>query len=212
MSLEKTLEPLWQALASHYGNSDAVVKNVYKRLTYEYLDEDRIYHNLTHIAQLLKTAEEYQARIKAYDTVRLAIWFHDVIYNPLSTQNEERSAIFAEEQLTKLGVGAEIVEQVVGLILATSNHTEINCDPSSDLAYFLDFDLQILGRPLPVYQQYVQYIRKEYKFVPDIMYKPGRRKVLKRFLEAVPLYKTKEFQTLYEQQAKANLAWELQTL
>jgi len=55
-------------------------------------------------------------------------------------------------------------------------------------------------------------IRKEYKVYPDIIYKPGRRKVVQHFLAMERIYKTDYFFVRLEQQAKENLTKELTLL
>ena len=81
-----------------------------------------------------------------------------------------------------------------------------------DNAYLLDLDLSILGTDWEIYNKYTQNIRKEYKIYPDILYKPGRKKVLKHFLERDSLYFTERFKTKFEKQARNNLIQEIDML
>jgi predicted metal-dependent HD superfamily phosphohydrolase len=70
-------------------------------------------------------------------------------------------------------------------------------------------DLCILGADPIKYVDYCGRIRKEYNIIPDIIYKPGRAKVLKHFLEMERIFKTKHFFQLYEEQARLNIGAEL---
>ena len=83
---------------------------------------------------------------------------------------------------------------------------------STDTNYFIDADLSILGSDNKSYLNYSRQIRKEYRHFPDILYKPGRRKVLAAFLEMKNIFKTKYFQDKYEEQAKINILDELKSL
>lgn len=76
----------------------------------------------------------------------------------------------------------------------------------------IDFDLAILGSPIARYNLYSELIRKEYRKVPTFLYKKGRKKMLKHFLEKPFIYSTSTFKILYEKQAKKNLQAELNSL
>jgi predicted metal-dependent HD superfamily phosphohydrolase len=52
-------------------------------------------------------------------------------------------------------------------------------------------------------------VRKEYAIYPDLLYRPGRIKVLKYFLEKPRIYHTPYFWEKYEEQARANMEAEL---
>ena len=73
----------------------------------------------------------------------------------------------------------------------------------------IDFDLAILGQQEDIYLNYTKLIRKEYKLVPSLLYKNGRKKVLQHFIDKPFIYATNKFRGLYEDQAKMNLKNEL---
>ena len=82
-------------------------------------------------------------------------------------------------------------------------------DNDADVNYFTDADLSILGTSSSDYENYTGQIRKEYSAYPDFIYKQGRRKVLKHFIEMARIYKTPYFFDKYEHQARVNLTNEL---
>lgn len=206
------LKEQWTQLQGLDSNLQGVCNEVFQELIQHYSESERAYHNLDHIAQLLQTAETFKARLLDYNAVRLAIWFHDVIYNPLANDNEAESALFAEKRLARLLLDDVKIEKIKNLILATVHHTQLPPEGDSDSAFFLDFDLMILGSDLETYKTYTKQIRKEYQAIPDLLYKPGRKRILQRFYDSKRLFKTEEFYLLYEPQAKANIKWELQQL
>ena len=57
----------------------------------KYHEGGRFYHNLQHIRELLTYVDHYIDNIDNVDTVVLAIFFHDVIYDPKSPNNEDDS-------------------------------------------------------------------------------------------------------------------------
>ena len=79
----------------------------------------------------------------------------------------------------------------------------------TDTNLFTDADLAILGTDWNSYKKYYQQIRKEYSIYPDMIYNPGRKKVLHHFLHMERIYKTVWFYNRYEQQAIINLEKEL---
>jgi predicted metal-dependent HD superfamily phosphohydrolase len=111
--------------------------------------------------------------------------------------------------LTSLSYSSQAVERVVGHILATKSHHK---SEDNDTNLFTDADLSVLGAPWEAYQEYYRQIRKEYAIYPDLLYKPGRRKVLQHFLDLPAIFKTAAFHTRYEGQARENLFRELETL
>ena len=59
------------------------------------------------------------------DAVRWAILFHDAIYDPMSKENEERSAQLAEVELAS-SIDAEKIALVVAMIRATNQQFSIS--------------------------------------------------------------------------------------
>jgi len=77
---------------------------------------------------------------------------------------------------------------------------------------FTDADLSILGQSWEVYFTYSKHVRKEYGQYPLFLYKKGRKKVLKHFLDMERIFKTDHFFELYEKHARVNLQRELEIL
>jgi predicted metal-dependent HD superfamily phosphohydrolase len=152
---------------------------------------------------------EVKDKIKNWQTILFTLFYHDIVYNTLKSDNEDRSAELAEIRMKQINVPIEIIENCKSQILATKKH-EDNSD--FDTKYFIDADLSILGQDTETYKVYFQNVRKEYSIYPNILYNPGRKKVLKHFLEMDRIYKTDYFYTKYENQAKMNLQNELEYL
>ena len=134
--------------------------------------------------------------------MELALWLHDVVYDPHQKNNELESALYAAYQLKKLGLPAHCVQQVRDLILVTQH-------PSNPLRYdekvLVDIDLSILGADAEIFMQYEKNIRQEYCWVDDIVYCKERAKILQDFLVQKQLYQTDYFFEQKEQLARCNL-------
>lgn len=197
------------SLVNIYTNDHALIDELWKETEKYYSGKKRYYHNLAHLESLLDQLSAVKAKIHDWNTLLFTLYYHDIIYNPVKNDNEEKSAALAGKRMQQLEVPAEKILQCRARILATKKH-EISAD--SDTNYFIDADLSILGQPWTVYETYYKNVRKEYAVYPDVIYKPGRKKVLRHFLHMQQIFKTDEFSQKFEWQAKENLQKELELL
>ncbi|MCH2194628.1 hypothetical protein [Kordia sp.] len=205
------LYTLWLNLTSKYTDDALFIDNHWEEIKDAYTRKNRHYHNLQHLNYMLHLATKDAVNLMDYDMILFAIWYHDIIYNATKSNNEFKSAKFAQKQLKKLQIDSKRVENCVDLIISTKKHEILNVQ-NEDNAYLLDWDLAILGTPWETYQRYSQNIRKEYSMFPDFMYKKGRKKVLQHFLERPRIYYTKKYYDLWETIARNNIQKELTLL
>jgi predicted metal-dependent HD superfamily phosphohydrolase len=203
------LHSRWQALTARLGFAQAPSAAVFDELAQAYSEPGRHYHNLGHIAQLLSLLDQYGQDMHSRDAMELAIFFHDAVYVPIRSDNEAASAALARARLTALGGAETLVREVERLILATRHGTALaDAVGDPDLALLVDLDLSILGAERAVYAAYAAAIRREYAIVPDLVYRPGRRRVLAEFLGRPRIYATPRLYEAWEAAARANLEWE----
>ncbi|RTQ53353.1 hypothetical protein EJV47_01025 [Hymenobacter gummosus] len=201
-----TLEARWQQLLTPLTPDADVRRRGYRQLHDAYSQPGRHYHALPHIRQMLETLDQHP--LQDATVVQLAVWFHDAVYSPMRSDNETRSADLARQFLTQTSLSAARRERVAFLIERTKDHTQPQpADP--DLHLLLDADLQILGAPEADYWRYARQVRQEYTLVPDLLYRPGRQKVLQKFLELGHIYQTEPFRQRLETAARRNLQAEL---
>ena len=192
------------------GAGDTAIR-VFAELKKQYMVKSRHYHNLEHLEAMFRLFDAHRPHLQDTDTVALAIFFHDVVYQTSRKDNEEKSAVWAARKMTELCYSKDRIDRVRAFILATKTHTLPPGAPA-DLAFLLDFDLAILGAPWPDYEWYAQKIRREYSIYPDLLYRPGRRKALEHFLERSFIFHTDTFRAAFEQTAIANLRREIELL
>ncbi len=173
-----------------------------------YAEKGRHYHTLKHLDHIIAELQPCRESIVNWEAVVLATAYHDIIYNVLRQDNEEKSASFAVKELASMGWDEQMQEACRRLILATCKHEFAD----SDTNFFTDADLSILGSDPESYRMYTEQVRKEYAIFPNIIYKPGRRKVLVHFLGMTNIFKTSFFAGKYEATARANLERELTSL
>ncbi len=210
--MEKQLEHRWHSLVHHYTKDQALIQQLWLEIKEHYGQTHRHYHNLTHLNSLFLQLDQYETKLKDPEAVAFAIWYHDIIYKTTSRHNEQKSAEVATDRLRQLSVSEERTQKIFDLIVATKGHHLPEGQNDVDMAYFLDFDLSILGSDPIVYQRYSQQIRQEYRLIPGMLYRPGRIKVLQHLLEHDWLYKTKSYRETLEEQARKNLNWEIAQL
>lgn len=113
-----------------------------------------------------------------------ATLFHDIVYDPARSDNEEQSlAVFlsiASMIAPETPLDADLVSS---MILATKSHHFRAGDAARDQAIniLLKADLSILWHPDPqVYAWYARGVRQEYAFVPEDQFRTARARILTR--------------------------------
>jgi predicted metal-dependent HD superfamily phosphohydrolase len=207
--MREILKEYWNSTILKYTD-ELYADELFSNILQHYSEKDRHYHNLTHIQKMLDFSFLHADKIQDIETLQLAIFYHDIIYNSLSKNNETDSAALAIEQLSRTNFPKEKIRLVEQFIVSTQKHFPLIVH--SDLHYFLDFDLAILGTDRTIYVDYAEKIRKEYKWVPAFLYNKNRKKVLQHFLEREHIYFTATFRNQYEIIARENLAFEIDVM
>lgn len=203
---------IWQQVCELFGTAPQLANSYWREIQRAYQGKNRFYHNLQHIADLLAQAEARRNQLLDPSGLYCSIFYHDIVYGSLRKDNELKSAVLARQRLQALGLPPEQVEKCGLQIEATQKHQLPTGNTDPDLAFFLDFDLSILGAEWERYRQYTHQIRQEYRIYPTWMYRRGRAKVLSHFLERDRLYFTEDYFLRLETIARQNLERELQEM
>ncbi len=203
------LKNIFTELLTKYTDNYSMVNELWTEIEQHYSHKKRHYHTLQHLASLLKQLTEVKPALQHWDTVLFSLYYHDIIYNSLKSDNEEKSAALAVKRMKQVAVTHDVIERCKAQILATKSHIQ---STDSDTNYFTDADLSILGQSWEIYSVYYQNVRKEYALYPNLVYNPGRKKVLNHFLAMERIYKTDYFFNTFEMQAKENLRKEIALL
>ncbi len=198
----------WRTLAASTGLRDA--EDLGASLVSAYAAPQRRYHGLAHIDFLLNEIDRRAALLTDADMLRLAAWFHDAIYDPLTKDNEDLSADWARRDLVRCGLDASRADAVATLIAKTKSHHAGGA--TADEALFLDMDFAILGGDRPSYETYARNIRAEYAAVPEPAFRAGRAAFLKAVLLQDRMFRTDPYESECGAAARANLAWEIARL
>jgi pantetheine-phosphate adenylyltransferase len=188
---------LWKGISAE-GDPIPVFQAIYNAYS-----TGRAYHNMTHVGECLKNLDLVRDKLENPLAVEFALWFHDVVYDTRSQENEQKSAELAVEMAMGAGLSRDFAERVRELILATK-HRNAPVD-DNDTKYMLDIDLSILGQPPDIFDKYDREIAAEFWWVPRKPFNAERANVLAEFGERKQLFRTQFFSDRYEEKAKSNI-------
>ncbi len=194
-------------ITRHSRDGEAVETG--RALLDSWAEPQRRYHSLAHLRDVLTGVEELADLADDADAVRLAAWYHDCVYNG-RPDDEERSAQRAEQDLSRLGVTPQLVDEVARLVRTTVRHDPAPGDHNAEV--LSDADLAALALPTEDYRRNTVSIRAEYAHIPDDVFCKGRRQVLLALLEGPGVFRTEPGRQRWEAAAQRNLRAELADL
>lgn len=198
---EKLLSSYWKKVDST-AKGQEYFENV---ILEKYSELHRYYHDYSHLVELFKKLEELRDVSSLKEIIKnqekeliYQTFFHDLVYDPKKTDNEEVSAkmfedYYKQDDTTK--------SKVVAGILATKSHTKPTQYEINDV--FLDLDLSILSAAPEKFKEYEDNIRREYSFVPEDVYIAARGNIMKNLNIS---YKNQDLEALWGSRRELNLA------
>jgi len=184
--------------------------NPFPEIRNRYKEPQRFYHNENHLNELLSLIvfleDKFLINKQEASILTIIAFFHDAIYDPMASDNEEKSAsLFLESIIRDLEfVSGEFgyteeskkkiikkqhqspdkVFEIYQAILDTKTHKASN--PISEI--FCQLDLFCLTNyNLKELIEYEHNIFKEYQFVDYIIYHQKRIKILNELIELLPV-------------------------
>lgn len=182
-----------------------------------YESSGRFYHTRRHLEDVLQKLDWAKSALVAtddladipeherpvlFDTIELALWYHDAVYDAKEYDNEMKSRNLFLGDGAKNGLPDHIQREVAMLIDITAKHKNAR---KLDERILCDCDLAILGAPKAEFDEYDANIRREYAHVPRREYENARRRVLAGFLKQGKIFKTNAFQAEFGARARWNL-------
>ncbi|MFD5323746.1 hypothetical protein [Streptomyces sp. NPDC127092] len=212
---EQELLQRWTAtlLAARAGREGPDPLPYGRNLLSRWTEPQRRYHTAHHLRAVLDRIDELSEKGGEggeLELVRLAAWFHDAVYRPDRSENEERSAALAEKALHEAGLTAHEVAEVARLVRLTTTHDPAPGDLNGET--LCDADLAILASDPDTYRGYTAAVREEYAFVPEPAFREGRAAILRQLLALPRLFRTPYGAAAWEEQARENLERELAEL
>lgn len=199
------LQDAWRLLTAALGFKRQHADEMLQQLLQHYSAAGRDYHNLQHLQECIYYFNQVRHLALHPGEVALALYFHDVVYNPQAADNERKSADMAVAFLQAEHVDVAVIQRVDDLIMATKTHQAT----TPDQQLLVDIDLAILAAPEARFAEYQQQIRQEYAFVPEAQFQQKRAEVLAGFLQRERIYQTDYFYQRLEGWARVNLQYAL---
>jgi len=190
---------LWEThtLATRQSDSRAV----YDELWCRYCEGHRRYHTTAHIDYCLAQLDLAEHLMGDADAVEMAIWFHDVIYDPGASDNEHQSAEWFVE-LAEGYLDPAFVDRVRKLILATIPG---RFPQSLDEEFVVDIDLSSFASPWPLFKRDSLALREEFTHLTDKSFFAAQLEFYQSLLERPGLYFTPFFHERMEYTAIQNI-------
>jgi predicted metal-dependent HD superfamily phosphohydrolase len=175
-----------------------------------YAEPPRAYHNIGHVAEVLRHYADVAAGPgwRHPREVALAVLYHDAVYRAGRRDNEARSAALAREHIARWLPEAGIdAERVAALIELTARHGAIaREDVDEETRLFLDGDMAILGAEPAAFDAYDRGIASEYRgHVPGPLFRLNRRRFLKALLQRERIFLSEHYHQRYDAAARHNL-------
>jgi len=176
------------------------------KVTQAYMEPHRYYHTLAHITRMLETIKQHKLNVT--DDQLIAIWYHDVVYDPTRSDNEQRSALMAVMDMTYDNTKPDNSAVVEQIILDTQNH--LPTIEQSKLV--IDLDLMGLADHVNQYFETGKLIRQEYAHLTEETWQAGRKQFIDKFLSRNRIFQTPWGIEHFERGAFNNLTRELELI
>ena len=156
-------------------------------LARRWTERQRFWHGPRHLLAMLEEIIATTTAGDDRDTLLLAAAYHDAIYDPTASDNEEASAQLLERQARD--ASSPIITRAAALIRASAWQTE----PTDDLtARFFALDTRQLADDCPLGERlaYEHAIFREFQFTPWATYQAKRREFLESWATRFPEHRT----------------------
>lgn len=180
---------------------ESCFENAYPALVNHYSEGERHYHNLDHIDHCLGRLDEVGGYLHDPDAAELALWFHDVVYDPGARDNELRSA-FLFDRLLGIHLPTQRADRVHAMIMATVHPSDAD---DHDSRFVADIDLSGFALPRAEFLNTTTLLRRECRHLTDAQFQLGTLAFFRKLLSRPSIYLTEYFQTNHERDARRNV-------
>ena len=175
--------------------------DIHQNLIDSYSQPQRYYHTLSHVAHCLSLFDKIKTELQNPQAVELAIWFHDVVYEPGAINNEQLSAdqfMTITEGIFNDKLRTEVYQHIMATLHDGSDFE------NADTNYMLDIDLSSFGRPWPEFIQDSDNLRLEMESLPDDVFYKRQNAFQDKLFSRPRFFKSEYFYNHFEAQARQN--------
>ncbi len=190
---------LWERCAP--SDTMAAPEPVWTELIRLYSQPERQYHTPRHLCHCLQQLDLASALMEDPGAVEIALWFHDIIFEPDAPDNEAQSAALFRRAADKQ-FPQDCIDKVSDMILAT-----VHCEPpqAQDARYLCDIDLSSLGFPWERFLEDSAAVRAEQTGTTDAQFYSAKIRFFSSLLERPSIFLTDFFRNRYERGARENM-------
>ena len=190
---------VWHRCLLNPSNDESDV--IYRQLIDAYSEPQRRYHTLLHLERCLLLLDKIRPELQIPEALELAIWFHDVVYQPGAVDNEQRSA--DQFMATTNGVFDVTVRNTVYRHIMATRHDGSEVD-NTDTKFLLDIDLASFGSPWAEFISDSDNLRLELKDLSDEEFYQKQAAFQDKLFAQPRFFKSDYFYDKYETQARQN--------
>lgn len=200
MEKKKRFIMLWQHLSID-SSHPKIIEDIWNNITSRYSEPSRFYHTREHIIYCLNQLDNAKNQILDKQTVELAIWFHDIVFDTKAEDNEKKSALLFQK-LAEVQLPENIIKKVSELIIATM-HTDKPAD--KDQAFLVDIDLSSIAGTWEHFTEDNNKLRKEVSHLSEQEYCQNKISFFNMLLQRERIYFTDYFYETCEFNARQNI-------
>ena len=182
---------------------------IHQRLIDAYSEPQRYYHTLHHIEHCLSLFDKVSSNLQCPEALELAIWFHDFVYQPGATDNEQSSA--DQFMLVTKNVFDDKHRNLVYQHIMATVHVESDMD-HEDTNYMVDIDLSSFGLPWAEFKRDSDNLRLEMPHLSDDDYYRKQLAFQQALIDRPQFFRSDFFYQHYEDQARLNLTNYFETI
>ena len=174
---------------------------VFDTVLAHYSESHRRYHTPQHIDHCLQQFDLVVDHVEQPDAVEIAIWFHDIIYNVPTTDNELKSAELFRD-LTKGRIDPTLGQNVYDMILITMHKVP---PTRNDEKLLVDVDLSSFALPWERFRKDSQNVREEFSDRSDKDFYSAHMKFMQSLLDRSSFFASDFFREKFESNARENV-------
>ncbi len=195
---------LWRSCCEKDSAGEPIIADIEA----SYGEPHRHYHTGRHIEYCLTQFDLARHEMEDANAIEMALWFHDIEYDPTARDNERQSA----ERFKNYAHGAmrdELAQKIYQLIMITMHS---DAPQEADQKYMVDIDLSSFGLPWKEFIQDSQNIRREFSHLSDQEFARRNLNFLTSLNDRPFVFFTDFYQQRYEQTARDNIAKRIASL
>ncbi|PAV90606.1 hypothetical protein WR25_13276 [Diploscapter pachys] len=208
---QQELQTRWDDLTSFV--SSQIRDKWWQKICDEY--GKRPFRGFEHLLIMLRAFDKYKDHLRDRYATAMAIFFKNIIYDPLADDNADKSErVFREFAQETTFDSENYVADLISKsgLSSTGAHLNANQSGEDDAHFLMDFDMAYLAEPFDKFVELERAQRKEYSHFDEEKYAQQRKQVLKAFLVIPNIYATTPLREDLEGRARDNIQREVELL